>query len=135
MKPIKKSIFQILTGVVLFIVAPHASYTQSTPDYKNQNLNIDLRVEGLLRSLTIEEKISMLGFQSPGVTRLNIPAYNWWNEALHGVARAGKATVYPQAIGLAATFNDSLVQKIADAISTEARAKYNVAAKLNRHEQ
>ena len=120
--------------VALFLV-PNLSSAQRIPDYKDQSLSLELRVEGLLRSLTLEEKISMLGFQSPGVSRLDIPAYNWWNEALHGVARAGKATVYPQAIGLAATFNDSLVTKIADAISTEARAKYNLAAKLNRHEQ
>jgi len=106
------------------------------PDaYKNQHLTLDVRVQSLLNNLTLEEKISMLGFQSPGVDRLNIVAYNWWNEALHGVARAGKATVYPQAIALAATFNDSLIHEVADAISTEARAKYNLATKLNRHEQ
>lgn len=77
----------------------------------------------------------MLGFQSPAVPRLDIPGYNWWNEALHGVARAGKATVFPQAIGLAATFNDSLIHEIADAISTEARAKYNLAIRVNNRQQ
>ncbi len=77
----------------------------------------------------------MLGYQSKAIPRLKIPAYNWWNEALHGVARAGEATVFPQAIGMAATFNDSLLQQVADAISTEARAKYNLAIAQNRHLQ
>ena len=85
--------------------------------------------------LTLEEKISLLGFNSKAVPRLNIPAYNWWNEALHGVARAGKATVFPQAIGMAATFNDDLLREVADAISTEARAKYNMAIAHDRRLQ
>jgi beta-glucosidase len=76
-----------------------------------------------------------LGYRSKAVPRLGIPAYNWWNEALHGVARAGEATVYPQAIALAATFNDSLVAQIGDAISTEARAKYNLAIAKGRQMQ
>jgi beta-glucosidase len=75
--------------------------------------------------MTLEEKISQLGHTSDAVERLGIPEYNWWNEGLHGVARAGIATVFPQAIGLAATFDDVLLFKDADAISTEFRAKYN----------
>ena len=66
---------------------------------------------------------------------MGIPAYNWWNEALHGVARAGKATVFPQAIGMAATFNDALLYEAANIISTEARAKYNLAVKQDRRSQ
>lgn len=92
-----------------------------------------LRVNGLLHSLTLEEKISLLGHVNPSVRRLGIPPYNWWNESLHGLARAGEATIFPQAIALAASFNDSLVQLVAEAISTEARAKYNLAAKMDRH--
>lgn len=81
----------------------------------------------LVSKMTIEEKCSQLRYDSPAVTRLGIPSYNWWNEALHGVARAGTATVFPQAIAMAATFDDELVYSIADVISTEARAKYNYA--------
>ncbi|HEX2606047.1 MAG TPA: glycoside hydrolase family 3 N-terminal domain-containing protein, partial [Flavisolibacter sp.] len=84
---------------------------------------------------TLQEKIALLGFRSKAVPRLGIPAYNWWNEGLHGVARAGKATVFPQAIALAASFNKALVGQVADVISTEARAKYNLARSLDRHQQ
>lgn len=77
----------------------------------------------------------MLGYNSPGVSRLGMPAYNWWSEALHGVARAGEATIFPQAIGMAATFNDSLIRQVSEIISTEARAKYNLAVKADRRLQ
>ena len=77
----------------------------------------------------------MLGYNSKSVDRLGIPAYNWWNEALHGVARAGRATVFPQAIGMAATFNEVLLQEEANVISTEARAKYNLAMAKDRRLQ
>lgn len=69
--------------------------------------------------------MSQMVYQSPAIERLGIPAYNWWNEALHGVARAGVATVFPQAIGLAATFDKELLQEIGDVVSTEGRAKFN----------
>jgi beta-glucosidase len=96
---------------------------------------IDVRVNDLLHQLTIREKIGMLGFVSPGVPRLNIPRYVWWNEGLHGVARAGEATVFPQAIGVAATFDDGLLHQEADVISTEARAKYNLSVAEGRRQQ
>lgn len=108
---------------------------QKIPVYKNQNLAVEKRVEDLLKQLTVEEKISLIGFQSRPVERLGIPAYNWWNEALHGVARAGRATVFPQAIGMAATFNDELFYEVATAISTEARAKNNMAVAKDRRLQ
>ena len=79
----------------------------------------------LVGRMTIEEKAGQLRFDAPAIERLGIPAYNWWNEALHGLARGGTATSFPQAIGLAAMFDDSLLRRIAEAISTEARAKYN----------
>ena len=85
--------------------------------------------ERLVGQMTIEEMISQLSYDAPAIDRLEIPAYNWWNEALHGVARAGTATVFPQAIGLAATFDRALVKEEAEAISTEARAKYNESSK------
>lgn len=110
-------------------------FAQKDSPFRNANLPNDQRVKDLLTQLTTTEKISLFGYNSPGVARLGVPAYNWWNEALHGVARAGEATIFPQAIALAATFNDSLHQQIADAIATEARAKYNLATALDRHTQ
>lgn len=108
---------------------------QQPPFYKDPSQSIDKRVNDLLSKLTLEEKISLLGYRSQAVPRLGIPAYNWWNEALHGVARAGEATIFPQAIGMAATFNDDLLKQVATAISTEARAKYNLAIAQDRHLQ
>ena len=81
--------------------------------------------EELVGRMTVEEKASQLRFDAPAIERLGVPAYNWWNEALHGLARGGTATSFPQAIGMAAMFDDALLFEIGDAISTEARAKYN----------
>ena len=83
------------------------------------------KAEELVSRMTVEERAGQLRFDAPAIERLGIPAYNWWNEALHGLARGGTATSFPQAIGMAAMFDDGLLEKIADAISTEARAKYN----------
>lgn len=80
----------------------------------------------LVRQMTLEEKVAQTLHRSPAIERLGIKAYNWWNEALHGVARAGTATVFPQAIGMAATFDEDLMEKVGDAVSTEARAKFNM---------
>ena len=87
------------------------------------------KAKEIVSKMTIEEKASQMRYDSPAIDRLNIKEYNWWNEGLHGVARAGVATIFPQAIGLAATFDQDLIKKIAEAISDEARAKYNVAQK------
>lgn len=84
-------------------------------------------INALINEMTLEEKVSLMLHESMAVPRLNIPEYNWWNEGLHGVARAGYATIFPQTIGLAATFDIDLVQKQYEAISDEARAKYNEA--------
>ncbi|MBN2509521.1 MAG: glycoside hydrolase family 3 C-terminal domain-containing protein [Spirochaetales bacterium] len=83
------------------------------------------RIRDLIQCMTVEEKASQLLHESPAIERLGIPAYNWWNEALHGVARAGVATVFPQVIGLAASFDEELIGRVAAAISDEGRAKYN----------
>lgn len=83
----------------------------------------------LVSKMTLEEKVSQTIHPAAAIDRLNVKAYNWWNEALHGVARAGVATVFPQAIGLAATFDEELLEKVGDAVSTEGRAKYNMQAK------
>ena len=85
--------------------------------------------QALVGRMTVEECASQLRFDAPAIERLGVPAYNWWNEALHGLARGGTATSFPQAIGMAAMFDDELLEKIAEAISTEARAKYNALSK------
>ena len=84
------------------------------------------KAEALVEQMTVEELASQLRFDAPAIERLGIPEYNWWNEGLHGVARAGVATVFPQAIGMGASFDEELLKEIGDVISTEARAKYNV---------
>ncbi len=84
------------------------------------------RARELVAQMTLEEKVEQTVHYAPAVERLGLKAYNWWNEALHGVARAGVATVFPQAIGLAATFDEEFIEKVADAISTEGRAKFNL---------
>ena len=111
------------------------SMAQGSFLFRTSNVPLETRVDDLLRRLTLEEKVSLLGYNSKAVPRLGIPAYNWWNEGLHGVARAGKATVFPQAIAMAASFNDDLMKEVATAISTEARAKYNLATSQGRHLQ
>ena len=88
------------------------------------------KAEELVGLMTIEEKAGQLLFNAPAIERLGVPEYNWWNEALHGVARAGTATVFPQAIGMAAMFDDEQLEKTADVIATEARAKYNAFSSL-----
>ncbi len=95
--------------------------------YKNNNLAVKDRVNHLISQMTVEEKVSQMVHEAPAIERLGIPAYNWWNEALHGVGRAGVATVFPQAIGLAATWNPDLMSRIATAIADEARAKHHEA--------
>ena len=85
------------------------------------------QAERLVAQMTLEEKASQLRFDSPAIPRLGIPAYTWWNEALHGVARNGTATVFPQGIGLAAIFDEDFHRHIAETISVEGRAKYNAA--------
>jgi beta-glucosidase len=97
----------------------------SAPAFRNPDLPFPSRVDDLVGRMTVPEKISQLLMASAAIPRLGIPAYHWWNEALHGFARHGIATVFPQAIGLAATWDPALHQRIADAISTEARAENN----------
>jgi beta-glucosidase len=91
--------------------------------------NLQEKAQELVRQMTLEEKVSQMVHKSPAIERLGIPAYNWWNEALHGVARAGTATVFPQSIALAASFSTDLIYRVACAISTEGRAKYNAQSK------
>lgn len=111
---------------LLILVSSTTAYSQN-PIYLDSTKPIDIRVADLVQKLTLEEKVQQMMDQSPAIPRLNVPAYNWWNESLHGVARSGVATVYPQAIGLAATFDEDLVYKVSTSISDEARAMYNAA--------
>lgn len=96
--------------------------------YQDPSLSFEERARDLVSRMTVEERASQLRFDAPPVERLGIPAYNWWNEALHGVARAGTATTFPQAIGMAAMFDEELMHQIGDVISKEGRAKYNASA-------
>ena len=99
--------------------------------FQNKSLPTESRIKDLISRLTLDEKVHEMLYNAPAIDRLGIPEYNWWNEALHGVGRSGRATVFPQAIGLAATFNDELAQQEANAVSDEARAMFNVAVKKN----
>ncbi len=104
----------------------------SPPKYKWQDITLsnEDRADALISELTLEEKASQMLDVCPAIERLDIPEYNWWNEALHGVARNGRATVFPQAIAFGATFDEDLIQRVGNAISDEARAKYNEAIKI-----
>lgn len=99
--------------------------------YKNITLSAQERAEDIVSKMTVEEKVGQLSHSASAVERLGVSKYNWWNESLHGVARAGTATMFPQAIGLAALFDDSMIKRVADICSTEARAKYNQSKKNN----
>ena len=92
------------------------------------------KAEALVAQMTLEEAAGQLSYQAPAIERLGVPAYNWWNEALHGVARAGMATMFPQAIGLGAMFDPDLLQQLGDVAATEGRAKYNAAFRHGDHD-
>ena len=108
---------------------------EATPVYKNEALPFDVRVKDLVGRMTLEEKVSQMKDVAAAIPRLDVPEYNWWNEALHGVARSGLATVFPQAIGLAAMWDDSLMFRMATVISDEARAKHHEYLRNNSHQR
>ncbi len=93
--------------------------------YRNPDAALEARVADLVSRMTLEEKVAQMQNAAPAIPRLGVPAYNWWNECLHGVARAGRATVFPQAIGMAAAFDAEMMHRTAEAISDEARAKHH----------
>jgi beta-glucosidase len=101
--------------------------------WKDHSLSPEERADDLISRLTLVEKASQLLHESPGIERLGIPAYNWWNECLHGVARAGRATIFPQTIGMAATFDVDLIERVSDVISDEGRAKHHAASAAGNH--
>ena len=113
---------------LIAILAVFCIYGQSQPSlttkYSDLSLDFETRATDLVKQMTLDEKISQLGNSSPAIKRLGILEYNWWNECLHGVARSGIATVFPQAIGMAATFDSNMINQVANVISDEARAKH-----------
>lgn len=117
---------------ILAVIVGSQAFAQTEP-YKNPDLPIETRVKDLIGRMTIEEKVSQMIDRARPIERLGVPEYNWWNEGLHGVARAGLATVFPQAIGAAATFNEDLILEEAKVIADEFRSKYNEAIRNGEH--
>ncbi|PID91956.1 MAG: glucan 1,4-alpha-glucosidase [Bacteroidetes bacterium] len=111
--------------VLTALIFAAACTSADQPAYLDTSLSFEERAADLVSRMTLEEKVSQLTYTADSVGRLGIPEYNWWNECLHGVARSGKATVFPQAIGMAASFDRELMYRMAEITSTEARAKYN----------
>ncbi len=114
----------LLISLVFFYCSAACAQQQL---WKDTSRSLDSRVEWLVSNLTLDEKLSLMVHRNPAIERVGLPAYSWWNEALHGVGRAGEATVYPMPIALAATFNPELVQSIFGQIAREARHKYHLA--------
>ncbi|WP_394336368.1 glycoside hydrolase family 3 N-terminal domain-containing protein [Flavobacterium tistrianum] len=126
----KKLKYQILILISLWCTAQK---NDSKYPFQNTNLTFEERVENLIEQLTLEEKVAQMLNAAPAIPRLGIPAYDWWNETLHGVARTPfKTTVFPQAIAMAATFDKNSLYKMADYSALEGRAIYNKAVELNR---
>jgi len=122
------------TELVAFVVAAVAaaasgSPQEATPPYLDPERSLEARVADLIARMSLKEKVAQLSSTAPAIERLSVPAYDYWNESLHGVARAGRATVFPQAVGLAATFDPELMTRVATAISDEARAKHHASVR------
>jgi beta-glucosidase len=136
----QQSLFRFVAFVVVGIVLAafrglaQTSTSSGVPPYLNPSLPVAARVNDLIARMTLEEKASQLVNQARAIPRLQVPAYDWWSEALHGVAWAGTATVFPEPIGLAATFDAPLIHDMAVAIGTEARAKHNQAVRAGRRD-
>jgi beta-glucosidase len=124
----KMKTFSRLTLGLFLILVPALCFCQDSQDqmaFRNPSLPVPERVNDLVSRMTLQEKADQLLFTAPAIPRLGIPSYNWWNEALHGVARSGYATVFPQSITVANSWDESLLFNVATAISDEARAKYH----------
>jgi beta-glucosidase len=131
--------FRALSSLFVALIVPlqvHAQQQSGAESFKfmNPTLPIDQRVDDLIGRMTLEEKVSQMRDHAPAIQRFGVPKYDWWNEGLHGVAFAGYATNFPQVIGMAATWDTSLVHHMGETISTEARAKYNQAMREDHHE-
>lgn len=116
----------------LFLTLATSVWGQALLPYQDSSLPFEERIADLIGRMTLEQKVSQMVHTSAAIPELGIPAYNWWNEALHGVGRAGEATVFPQAIAMAAAFDEEMMQRIGTAISDEARAKYHDFARHNK---
>jgi beta-glucosidase len=134
--------FALLFGSLLALTTAllaHVQTEQGQPAprdaaYLDPAQSIERRVDDLVSRMTLEEKISQMRDHAVAIPRLGVPKYDWWNESLHGVAFGGYATVFPQVIGMAATWDTALVGQMAETISTEARAKYHQAMRDDQHE-
>lgn len=124
----KKNLFVLIGCCTL-------TFSMFAQPYKDSNLSAEVRAKDLLGRLSLQEKAQLMEHTSPAIERLGIPAFNWWNEALHGIGRNGTATVYPITMGLAATWDDALVERAFSAASDEARAKNNIARQNGRIRQ
>ena len=118
---------KLFLTITLLIAIFNMAMGQELLPYQDSNLSAEQRAEDLCSRLTLSEKVSLMMHTSPAIERLGIPQFNWWSEALHGVARNGFATVFPATIGMAASFDDDLLFRVFTAVSDEARAKANVA--------
>lgn len=122
--------------ICLFLLAVSTCFGQSGQISSTELLQQrEKTINTLIAKMTLEEKVMQLMYNAPAIPRLQVPQYNWWNEALHGVGRSAPSTIFPQAIGLAATFDTNLVHKVADAISTEARALFNSSIAKDKRQQ
>ncbi len=130
--PLLYALIFLPVAALIFIAAGQPGESEAPAPFRDPSLPVTVQVDDLVSRMTLEEKMAQLVYDSPAITRLGIPAYNWGNECLHGVAQAGVATVFPQSIGLGATWDTDLIHSVADAISDEARAKYHEALRQNR---
>ena len=125
---------------ILFVCLVPAAFAQSAPSatpgsqvWFDSSQPTDKRVDALVSAMTLDEKVSQMENHAAAIPRLGVPEYDYWSEGLHGIARSGYATLFPQAIGLAATWDPALQHQIGTVVSTEARAKYNRAMRDNLH--
>ena len=126
----KLHLVALITILSVFSVCGQ-SQSNTPPKYRDLSLDFETRALDLVKQMTLDEKIAQLGNKAPAIPRLGVLEYDWWNEALHGVARAGTATVFPQAIGMAASFDTDMMKQVANIISDEARAKHHEALRNN----
>jgi beta-glucosidase len=127
---------QRIAGLVFsvgFLACSACAQSSKPLPYLDPSIPTQQRVDDLVSRMSLDEKVAQLVNTAPGIPRLNVPAYDWWSEGLHGIARSGYATLFPQAIGMAATWDAPLVNQISTTISTEARAKYNEAVRHDIH--
>ncbi len=123
----------LLAAALLLVTLPPMSRAQSKPIYQDPSQPVDARVNDLVSRMTLDEKVAQMVNTAPAIPHLGVPAYDFWSEGLHGVARSGYATMFPQAIGMAATWDTGLLGRISDTISIEARAKYQEAIRHDVH--